>query len=288
MSSKTSSKQQEQQDKQQDKKQEQQMPVLPTFSFDIDGLQKMVETAVALDKVIATTTGTIGAVMADARTTTLVASPRTDLELGEATTKVRDAIAEPDITWSGLIDVLDAYRAVVQARFDEAVTKAAGSKITDTKTARDHATGLRTTLAEQFTALHTLLKGNPDAAKITFPKAPGKRGSTGNTVGGTTGGTKTGGSTLSYYRVMADGTQQYLAKGSPLSLVAFRWFDASADDVRAALLAAGGSIVDGFDPVDVTVTDKSGNARTHKIGAVLITGNGDSTDPGSSSTDSSK
>lgn len=201
------------------------------------------------DKLAATTAGTIGQVMAAARAKVEAAPFKMDRA------KLLVPVTEAK-TWTEAKTATEALKVATEAAFTETVRSAAGAGLVKHEAHVKAWDTRRAVVVSLIVAYRTILE--QEGQDVSGLAVSSGGGSTGTRVAGT----------LSYYRIK-DGAEVRLTKGSPLSLWAAQVFKCPTDDLRSALIAAGGSTDKAFSPVAVTVAGKDGKSRTVSIGASL-------------------
>lgn len=229
------------------------------ITLDLPSLVKVVEEVKALDEAILRKAGTMGEIVGSAKTAVLA-------DDGESFTSTKDDVLDvlvKSTTLAELVEALDSAKTVIGEKVDELVTAACGDHIGTVKAEREAAIAVRAAKVELAYSIHNVLNQfkYPGLDKVDMPSKSVKGDSSGKS--GNSGGSGTPGKTgISVYRLADDGSKQFLTKGSPLGLVAFRWFGkAPAADLKTACEAAGINVSKPWPLTEVTC-----NGKTVKIG----------------------
>lgn len=211
----------------------------------LEYLVSLIDSVKAIDSVIGEKVGTIGEVTRKARAELLPEAVDPDI-LTALSAKLNEVK-----TYSDLQSVAEAVKSFVHDTLDSQTTLKGGDVIVSHRATVDTLTEQRTVLVTRIGALHTLHTQmvTPGIDKVVIPSGGPKTTSSDSPKVSTSG--------LSFY-IDNNGTRTFYTKGSPLSLVALRYFGGSAGDLKSALEAAGVNIGATFPPVSITVGNKTG------------------------------
>lgn len=244
---------------------------IPTFTLSVPAVVAGCEDLAKLDSKISESVGTMGQIMATAKASVRAQSIPEDHELLGSLLAIANH-DDGDPTWESLMLQLDLIRSNVEQAFEKAVTEHAGDTILSHRKSVEALQTMRESRYKALKAMYDVLSSIGPAAfpgidKVTLPSPTGS--TRGRPAGVKNGEGKTSRPKIEVYRVGDDGKRHFLAKGSPLNLVAFRWFgQCGIEALQAACEAAGIDISQPWEPTEVTVTHE-GTEYTHKIGGQL-------------------